>query len=299
MVLAMAFASNHWAVYALAIFITATLVTELEFLERLAAIFWGRDKYFEFLKGKATASEKETAIRAEAVKELVEESQTLYPPGQGGSAAIGGGQPGPQQELDVPAPVANAAPAPAPTTNPNSDPADSLSAAQKTHANFGRWSVPPSKAEGIQDRLKELVSASKIFEEKVKNALASKLKQPAKLTFDVALRRRAGGPRMLLDAVIETQFSVYVVEIRHSSRPSAVIDTASQLARFCEAYSEFLEHRGVTKPVVALGIFPSTESTWTLPNRDMVRIDFNERTGRFEGTEQLSNGLLSQPPFTP
>ena len=53
MVLTLAFSSNNAGVYALAIFIVATLVTELDFLEKLAAIFWNREKYWEYRLKKA------------------------------------------------------------------------------------------------------------------------------------------------------------------------------------------------------------------------------------------------------
>ena len=57
MVLALAFAANNWGVFALSIFIIATIVTELDFLEKLAAIFWNRDKYWEYRIQSAAANE--------------------------------------------------------------------------------------------------------------------------------------------------------------------------------------------------------------------------------------------------
>ncbi|PYG79882.1 MULTISPECIES: nuclease-related domain-containing protein [unclassified Pseudomonas] len=50
LVLGMAFAANHVVTYGLSIFIVATLVTELHFLEKIAALFWNRDKYWEHLQ---------------------------------------------------------------------------------------------------------------------------------------------------------------------------------------------------------------------------------------------------------
>lgn len=48
MVLSLSFASDHFIVYALSIFIIATLVTDLDFLEKIAALLWNREKYWEY-----------------------------------------------------------------------------------------------------------------------------------------------------------------------------------------------------------------------------------------------------------
>jgi hypothetical protein len=76
MVLALAFGSNTGVVYALAIFIVATLVTELDFLEKLAAIFWNREKYWEYRLKNASPSEVAAKQEAEAQKEIATEEPT-------------------------------------------------------------------------------------------------------------------------------------------------------------------------------------------------------------------------------
>lgn len=70
MVLALAFGANNWGVYALGIFIVATLVTELDFLEKLAAIFWNREKYWEYRLRKASPSEVAAKRKAEMREEI-------------------------------------------------------------------------------------------------------------------------------------------------------------------------------------------------------------------------------------
>jgi hypothetical protein len=85
MVLAVAFAANQWAVYALSIFIVATLITELDFLEKLAAIFWNREKYWEYRIQKAAEAEVETKRQEEVQIELspgpaAQPSRTLTEP---------------------------------------------------------------------------------------------------------------------------------------------------------------------------------------------------------------------------
>jgi len=61
------FAKNAWT-YGAGIFIIATLVTELEFLEKLAAIFWGRKEYFDYLMRKASKEEIKEKIEEEYLK---------------------------------------------------------------------------------------------------------------------------------------------------------------------------------------------------------------------------------------
>jgi hypothetical protein len=76
MILALAFAANNGFVYPLAIFIVATLVTDLDFLEKIAALFWNRDKYWEYRMGQTTPSEVETRVANEAQQEAAAESST-------------------------------------------------------------------------------------------------------------------------------------------------------------------------------------------------------------------------------
>jgi hypothetical protein len=61
--LSITFAANHWAVYAVGLFVVATLVTELQFLEKIAAIIWNRKEYWRHLEkaSKAAIEEKRTA----------------------------------------------------------------------------------------------------------------------------------------------------------------------------------------------------------------------------------------------
>lgn len=72
MVLALAFAANNAFVYSLAIFIVATLVTDLDFLEKIAALFWNRDKYWEYRMGEIPPSEVRARAASEAQQEIDE-----------------------------------------------------------------------------------------------------------------------------------------------------------------------------------------------------------------------------------
>jgi len=63
-VISLSFLANNTIVYALAIFIVATFITKLDFLENIAAIFWGRSEFWEYKASlsKATPVEVQNKI---------------------------------------------------------------------------------------------------------------------------------------------------------------------------------------------------------------------------------------------
>lgn len=74
--LGIAFAANNAFVYGIAIFIVATLVTDLEFLEKLAAIVFKNESYFkdyraELVKLSATQKEVTADIKEQAKEEKI------------------------------------------------------------------------------------------------------------------------------------------------------------------------------------------------------------------------------------
>ncbi len=64
---AMCFAADNSAVYTVGLFIVATLVTELEFLEKLAAIVWGREAYWKYKLQKASPAQVANEQQEDAV----------------------------------------------------------------------------------------------------------------------------------------------------------------------------------------------------------------------------------------
>jgi hypothetical protein len=63
-VVAICFAAQNGVVYSIGVFVIATLVTELQFLEKLAALVWNRKEYWDYL-GKASKSEIERKVAEE------------------------------------------------------------------------------------------------------------------------------------------------------------------------------------------------------------------------------------------
>jgi len=67
--MAIMFGANNGWVYAVGIFIVATLVTELAFLEKLAAIAWNRKEYWQYLLEKASPKDIEDKRRKEVLED--------------------------------------------------------------------------------------------------------------------------------------------------------------------------------------------------------------------------------------
>lgn len=85
LVASLALFSSHWGTYFAAIFIVATAVTELEFLQNLAAIIRKDENYFKYRK---EAFSKEEAIKRKVQEEIEEEISTELPKGHANHAEI-------------------------------------------------------------------------------------------------------------------------------------------------------------------------------------------------------------------
>lgn len=64
-VAALSLFSNHWSTYFAGIFVIATAVTELEFLQNLAAIIRGNKEYFDYKKESLSSDQKHKKIEEE------------------------------------------------------------------------------------------------------------------------------------------------------------------------------------------------------------------------------------------
>lgn len=74
-IVALSFSANNWFIYALAIVIIATLVTELEFLEKVVALFWNREAYWKY-RGQIDKNAQQPTVPTseEERKELEEQA---------------------------------------------------------------------------------------------------------------------------------------------------------------------------------------------------------------------------------
>ena len=80
MVISLSLGANHPIIYGLGIFIIATLITELHFIEKLGALIWRRKEHQQYLLQKATAEEVESKRKKELkieADEMRDETQSL------------------------------------------------------------------------------------------------------------------------------------------------------------------------------------------------------------------------------
>jgi hypothetical protein len=78
LVVGLALFSNYWATYFAALFIVATAVTELEFLQNLAAILRGNKEYFQYKKEHLSNEQVEKKVEKEQ-KQLAKDEKTAEP----------------------------------------------------------------------------------------------------------------------------------------------------------------------------------------------------------------------------
>jgi|SRR3989344_783793 len=64
-IFSLAILGNNPFVYLIALIIIATLVTELEFLEKLMALIWNREKYWDYLLDRRTAGQENAPVAPE------------------------------------------------------------------------------------------------------------------------------------------------------------------------------------------------------------------------------------------
>lgn len=74
LVVSISFSAHHTVVYTISVFVIATLVTELQFLEKIAALIWNRKEYWEYLIVKVSKEDIEEKTRSEVDEQLEKES---------------------------------------------------------------------------------------------------------------------------------------------------------------------------------------------------------------------------------
>ena len=74
-VAALSLFSNHWSTYFAGIFVIATAVTELEFLQNLAAIIRGNKDYFDYKKETLTSEQKQKKVQEEQAELNIQQAK--------------------------------------------------------------------------------------------------------------------------------------------------------------------------------------------------------------------------------
>lgn len=201
LVLSMSFAAQNGFVYGIGVFVIATLVTELQFLEKLAALVWNRKEYWEYLSKASPREVQEKIARDEAA--IAEGPTHQGPPELQGSHSDAMGPTG------------------------------------------GKTPRSPASANGYH------------FHRAVISALQSDQNPIPALGIrsDVKLRHR--GRDVIVDALIETSSTIYIVEIKAGSTPRLLNAAVAQVKRHIEELFPILAgQRYAAYPVRGIIIVP-------------------------------------------
>lgn len=265
LVLSLAFAANNVWTYGLSIFIVATLVTELQFLEKLAAMFTNRDKYWDFLAQQSTPErskqkailEAVEAVEAEQAEQRGDEPEDLAP------------KPGSFGEIQTPV----------------FEPANTSMEEQKVAPDV--FSLSQDLNDPTEDVVKHDLSQA-LVKDRVKNIMKfqndafSALRrytsalEGSKLVSQ--MRFSAPGVSFEVDALLKTQSVDYVVEIKNVVTASGIVKAQLMLAKLITKYATLIATAGERKDVKGILIIP--KGVWVKRNIviDVVVLELDQKT---------------------
>ncbi len=247
LVLSLAFAANNVWTYGLSIFIVATLVTELQFLEKLAAMFTNRDKYWDYLAQKSTpeqAAQKAALEAVEAVQaeEAYEDSAvnadlardpkpSSAPAGEGGKETETQNASGPVAQSSI-------------EGIPSIDSLEVNKPDSSKVATDGKASI----AARTRNIIKFQYAAVDALKDYTNMLTGSKL-----LT---DMRYSAPGVSFEVDAVLKTESIDYIVEVRHVLSPAALSSAVRRALKLVGLYGNLITAAGERKSVKGILIVP-------------------------------------------
>lgn len=246
-VVGLSLASNDVWVYALAIFIIATLVTELSFLENIAAIFWNREKYWEYMMKKASVSELKAKRQEEALEEQGETASGTEP----------------------------SEPETAETTTPQETTSTDQEAPKDQSLTERQVRIDAiSSSERFEHAV--LLALKDGFRPYISGKLFKQMKVVA-----------SDGTEMIYDAIINTHPVDYIIEIKKYQRPSSLYNVLSQLRGSVSYYQNYLAERGITKRIVPIVVVPSDLNAPSIFKDSLAVLKFDEATRRFTNMNEF------------
>ena len=252
LVLALAFAANNAFTYGLAIFIVATLVTDLDFLEKLAALFWNRDKYWEYQLKKQSPDAAEAKAAKEA-SEILSESK-----GDSNSAP----------EVDD---VVESGAEPVGGKN-----ADAGSAVEASKGN-----APGNKSNPF---IRKALMTSRIlnFESQVAQLITSEQGPfaggAASANFLLEGRER----NYQIDLIVRVPGTHYVAEIKYGVTPQIVKAGEMRAREVARVYESHLREKGFSNVIVIPLLIVSSQADCSRLGRGINVVKFNEQTQSFD-----------------
>lgn len=258
LVLSLAFASNNVWTYALSIFIVATLVTELQFLEKLAAMFTNRDKYWDYLTKHSTPEQSEQKAILEAINAQEESLHTensvkakddQSKASKGSSAA--------EQDLD------------GGQKKSNTEQFSNAKASLQDDISKGFPATIASRAKEILKFEKQALDALKIYSKRFKNA-----------SLQENMRFSARGFELEVDAILSTTIVDYVVEVTNSRSAPSLVKNQLKLKELVSKYTLLLEMAGKGKRVSGILILP--QGVWhpDYPSMGLMVLELDAQSGK-------------------
>ncbi|MCQ9426714.1 hypothetical protein NRB16_24645 [Pseudomonas sp. LJDD11] len=260
LVLSLAFAANNVWTYSLSIFIVATLVTELQFLEKLAALFTNRDKYWEYLARQSTPDQVKSSAILEALNTQTENNQA---------------------ETDVDADqTVDQSPEPPITTSSQSDPlTDGAEASAEGTGSDERFEQKKSDENAnkyLMHRADDILKFQKVS---IK-ALESLVEFMPGATVSPNMHFSAPGNEFEVDALLKLDSHEYVVEIKNVLTSAGVRRGIEALERLMFKYTRFCSMLGGRKPIRGILILPKGVWVKRRPVQDILVLELDVKSAK-------------------
>lgn len=263
LVLSLAFASNNVWTYALSIFIVATLVTELQFLEKLAAMFTNRDKYWDYLAKQSTPEESKQKAILEAI-ESVEVDESLASKGEGGTVQEPAEQQGPSE--NGPEPLKDKV---------IQEPVEKFSLqSQDSAVELTHGSKSDGKSTSIESRARDILEFNKSAVFALKKYVSHL--EGASVLANMQFSSREDS--FEVDAIIKSSFADYVVEIKNTRSAVVLLKALLALTGLVKKYSSLLKSAGEGKKVKGVLIIPAGVWGHRRPSMEHIVLELDPRT---------------------
>lgn len=256
LVLALAFAANNAFTYGLAIFIVATLVTDLDFLEKLAALFWNRDKYWEYQLQKQTRADAEAKAAKEANAILAE---------------------GSDNDTDTSAPSSSEQDSVSPRKD--EEPTDEQRGSHQQSEPASKVIFPNPKAVNPASHYQlshAMTTRILAFEAKVAAALVAPGGPIADGVASSGFVLKARERSYEIDLIVQVGPIHYVAEIKYGSSPQQVKSGEMRAREVARIYESYLRDTGVKNPIVMPLLIVSSRADCSRVGREITVLRYDE-----------------------
>lgn len=268
LVLALAFAANNVWTYGLSIFIVATLVTELQFLEKLAALFTNRDKYWDYLAQHSTPRQSEDKARIEAIEDVAAEE----------AAKIVQEPIDPQTEPNAPDAVQPFSMEAAVNSQELGSGESNSTATSDDNGNTDAAPKVVRDLNSVESRAKAIL----IFQRKALKALKEYTSHLESSELCPQMIFTARGVNFQVDAILKTRYIDYVVEVKKVVTSHGLANGLRVLKELVIKYSNLIASAGIRKEVKGILIVP--KGVWVARGTaiDTVVLELDDRTNKLK-----------------